>query len=72
MSTFSESDAPSCGNAHKMIVSRYDGYLGGYHPGYVCDKCSGRSATGHREGSRERWFCYACWEDFCFTCIPKK
>ena len=67
-----DSNAPSCSKGHKMVLSTYDGAAGGYRTGYVCDRCFGRSSRGHLEGSKKRWFCRACWEDYCIDCVPEK
>lgn len=55
-----------------MVISSYASEDLGYGTGYNCDKCGESSAQGHRNGSRERWFCFNCIEDFCFTCVPEK
>ena len=44
----------------------------GHTHGYDCDMCNGSSLQGYRGGSRERWHCKQCDEDFCFNCIPKQ
>jgi hypothetical protein len=59
---------PKCKKGHKMVHSTYK--EDGYSSGYVCDECRGRSAIGHRSGSRNRWFCKACHADICFNCYP--
>ena len=62
---------PKCGGKGcTMVVSTYAGSKGGYTTGYICNGCRGRSATGHRGGSRERWFCQSCNYDLCFHCSP--
>eukprot|EP01047_Picozoa_sp_COSAG01_P008821 COSAG01_NODE_355_length_18359_cov_3.808773_3_plen_2980_part_00 len=75
--TSDESDDPSpppppvlCPSGHNMVESSFSG--GGYTGGYVCDKCGGKSNSGHRGGSRERWFCQTCSADYCFSCVPKR
>jgi hypothetical protein len=60
---------PKCKKGHVMVQSEYR--EGGYRSGYICDKCRGRSSSGHRSGSRERWFCKPCHADICFDCHAK-
>ena len=66
-----DSNTPSCTKGHKMVMSSYNGVAGGYRSGYFCDKCSGESSQGHLDGSRQRWFCRACCEDYCLDCVPE-
>lgn len=60
---------PRCSHSHAMELSSYAGR--GYTRGYICDGCHGNSASGHNNGSRERWFCPRCQEDLCFVCHPE-
>ena len=60
---------PRCSNGHMMVMSEYS--QDGYESGYICDKCRGRSSSGHNGGTLERWFCQICHSDYCFMCVPK-
>lgn len=60
---------PTCTGGHRMFVSEYAG--GGYQSGYICNLCSGRSSSGLCNGSRRRWYCSACSDDYCFNCRPE-
>ena len=61
--------APICDRGHTMVVSDYA--EGAYRSGYVCNACSKASSAGHLGGSRRRWFCRECSDDYCFACHPE-
>ena len=58
--------APQCPNGHQMVISDYS--ENGYTSGYICGLCRGRSSQGLCGGTRRRWFCQQCHEDYCFDC----
>lgn len=62
-STEEDSQVVRCTGGHECIPSEYN--KGAYINGWVCSDCG-------KGGKHERWFCEACFDDYCYNCRPQQ
>ena len=62
-STEGDSQVVRCTGGHECIPSEYN--KGAYINGWVCSDCG-------KGGKHERWFCEACFDDYCYNCRPQQ